>query len=86
WHLTAKTHQYTRRRRIAAVMTVNDEGENLTVEIRRGDEQTLEFDAFLGANKASIRVNLDTEHFGREPLLEIRYLPASGETESLSIM
>jgi hypothetical protein len=67
-------------------MTVNDEGENLTVEIRRGDEQTLEFDAFLGANKASIRVNLDTEHFGREPLLEIRYLPASGETESLSIM
>ncbi|MHC4167342.1 MAG: DUF4962 domain-containing protein [Planctomycetota bacterium] len=86
WHFTAKTRQCTKRRRIAAVMTVNGEGVNPTVEIRRRDEQTLEFDIFLGGGKASIRVNLDAKRLGAEPLLEIRCLTVSGEVESLSAM
>jgi hypothetical protein len=86
WHFTAKTRQRTRRQRIAAVMTVSDEAAKPAIGIRRPDERTLELDAFLGANKASVRVNLDPERPEQEPLVEIQYLPVNGELESLSIM
>ncbi|MHC4807260.1 MAG: hypothetical protein ACYTBX_13505, partial [Planctomycetota bacterium] len=86
WHFTAKTRQRARKWRIVAVMTVSDEAVKPAVGIRRPDERTLELDAFLGANKASVRVNLDPKRPKQEPLVEIRYLPVNGEVESLSIM
>lgn len=86
WHFTAKTRQRARKWRIAAVMTVSDKAVKPAVGIRRPDERTLELDAFLGANKASVRVNLDPKRPEQEPLIEIRYLPVNGEVENLSIM
>jgi hypothetical protein len=86
WHFTAKTRQCARKWRIAAVMTVSDEGAKPAVGTRRQDEWTLELNVFLGANKASVRVNLDPKRPEQEPLVEIRYLPVNGEVENLSIM
>jgi len=67
-------------------MTVSGETAKTSIVTRRPDERTLELDAFLGANKASVSVNLDPEHPEHKPLIEIQYSPTDGEVEDLTVI
>lgn len=83
WHFTASTKIKTERRRIAAVMLVKENGEYPDCDLREEDG-VLHVIGQSGDDKWSGIIYLSSMKDG-DPLLEVEYLPASGQKELIRI-
>lgn len=82
WHFTARTKGRKKRWRIATVMTVGDGGMLARCTFRSYKKGLVEVGATFGQDEVTAKLNLGSD---AEPLMEIRYKPASGDVEELSV-
>ncbi len=84
WHFSATTRDNTKRRRIAAIMLVKENGKYPDCDVKIKDGKVY-LSGHFGDDKWSGIIRIDTEAGIEESLLELDYYPASGETETVRI-
>jgi hypothetical protein len=84
WHLSATTREKTKRRRIAAVMQVKENGEYPACDVKI-DEGLVYLTGHFGDHKWSGIIRISSDESIGGPLLELDFHPASGEMERLRI-
>ncbi len=84
WHFTASTREKTKRRRIAAIMMVKENGEYPACDVKL-EEDVLYLAGHFGEDKWSGLIRLGTNESIGGSLLELDYQPVSGEKETIRI-
>ena len=84
WHFTGTTKAKGKARRIAAIMTVAEDGVMPECSLERDGEMVNARIAQPGST-AQIRIDLSTDKAGKAPIIEIEVKPAKGKAEKLSV-
>jgi len=84
WHFTGSTREKTRARRIAAIMTIDENGVMPEAALEREGDLLKARVPMAGAT-AMVTVDLGTGKAGEAPILEVEYRADSGKRERLSV-
>ena len=84
WHFSATTREKTKRRRIAAIMLVRENGVYPVCDVRM-EEGLVYLTGHFGDDKWSGIIRISTDENVGGSLLELDYHPASGKTETIKI-
>ena len=84
WHFSAKTREKTKRCTIAAIMVVKENGEYPVYEVIAG-EGLIQLTGQVGDDKWSGVIRTGTDKSSGGFLLDLKYVPSSGKTETIRI-
>jgi len=85
WHFNAKTTERRSKWRIAAILAVGEKGDFPDYELHQTTEGIVEVGASFGEDRLIARINLAEDPDNAKRLMEIRYKPAKGRTETIRI-
>jgi aldose 1-epimerase len=84
WHFTAATRHRSATRRIAAIMSVTDQGESPPCDIRVSDSNVVHVTANGPECETEVTIRLTGDSTADAPLLHVRCHPAAGDPETLT--
>ncbi|MEQ8880187.1 MAG: DUF4962 domain-containing protein [Cyclobacteriaceae bacterium] len=85
WHFTGSPNQKTNKRRIAAIMTIKEDGDYPTCKWEMVDGK-IKLAGNFGKDKWSGVINMDTNSKKGDYLLDLFYEPASGPKETIRVV